>query len=67
MLADPRGYRRNALSCMQLSETARSHETRDHFARLARTWLRLAGDQETSQALIDLLDDFEPQPERRAG
>jgi len=52
---------------MQISQTATSPEAREHFANLARTWLRLAGDLESSQALIDLLDDFEPEPKRQAG
>ena len=67
MPVNPRECRRNALSCMQISQTATSPEAREHFANLARTWLRLAGDLESSQALIDLLDDFEPEPKRQAG
>jgi hypothetical protein len=37
------------------------------LADLARTWLRLAGDLESAQALTDLLNDFEREPEKRAG
>jgi ubiquinone biosynthesis protein UbiJ len=67
MSGNPKECRRNALSCMQLAQTAPSPEAREHFADLARTWLRLAGDIESGQALVDLLDDLEPEPERRAG
>jgi ubiquinone biosynthesis protein UbiJ len=52
---------------MQISQASASPEAREHFANLARTWLRLAGDLENGQALIDLLNDLEPEPERRAG
>jgi hypothetical protein len=43
---------------MQISDASASPEAREHFADLARTWLRLAGDLESGQALIDLLDDL---------
>jgi hypothetical protein len=52
---------------MQISDASASREAREHFADLARTWLRLAGDLENGQALIDLLDDLEREPEKRAG
>jgi ubiquinone biosynthesis protein UbiJ len=52
---------------MQISDASASPEARKHFADLARTWLRLAGDLESGQALIDLLDDLEREPEKRAG
>jgi hypothetical protein len=67
MSGNPRECRRNALACMQLSQTSTSPKAREHFAHLARTWLRLAGDLESSQTLVELLDDFELEPERRAG
>jgi ubiquinone biosynthesis protein UbiJ len=51
---------------MQISDASASPEAREHFADLARTWLRLAGDLESGQALIDLLDDLEREPEKRA-
>jgi hypothetical protein len=50
---------------MQLAQTAPSSEAREHLAELSQTWLRLAGDIESCQALLDLLNDFE-EPERRA-
>jgi hypothetical protein len=65
MPGNPKECRRNALTCMQLAQTAPSPEAREHFAELSQTWLGLAGDIESGQALVDLLNDFE-EPERRA-
>ena len=65
MSGNPKEYRRNALECIQLAQTAPSPEAREHFAELSQTWLRLAGDIESGQALVDLLNDFE-EPERQA-
>jgi hypothetical protein len=66
MSGNSKECRRNALECTQLAQTAQSPEAREHFAELSQTWLRLAGDIESGQALLDLLNDFE-EPERRAG
>ena len=65
MSGNPKECRRNALTCMQLAQTAPSPEAREHFAELCQTWLGLAGDIESGQALVDLLNDFE-EPEMRA-
>ena len=65
MSGNPKECRRNALTCMQLAQTAPSSEAREHFAELSQTWLRLAGEIASGQAL-DLLNDFD-EPERRAG
>ena len=65
MSGNPKECRRNALECAQLAQTALSQEAREQFAELSRTWLRLAGDIESGQALMDLLNVFE-EPERRA-
>jgi hypothetical protein len=51
---------------MQLTQTAATPEARQHFSELSRSWLRLAGDIESGQALLDLLNAIE-KPERRAG
>ena len=67
MPGSPKECRRHALACMQISQASASPDAREHFADLARTWLRLAGDLESGQALIDLLNDLEQEPERRAG
>jgi hypothetical protein len=65
MPGNPKECRRHALTCIQLAQTAPSPEAREHFAELSQTWLRLAGDIESGQALVDLLNDFD-EPERRA-
>ena len=65
MAGNPRECRRNALSCMQLAQTAQSLEAREHFAELTQPWLRLAEEVKSGQALVDLLNDFD-EPERRA-
>jgi hypothetical protein len=67
MPGNPKECRRHALACMQISQASASPGAREHFADLARTWLRLAGDLESAQALTDLLNDFEREPEKRAG
>ena len=66
MAANPKECRRNALACNLQAQTAQSPEAREHFAKLSQTWLRLAGDIETGQRLVDLLNDL-AEPERRAG
>jgi hypothetical protein len=68
MFGNPRECRRNALTCMQLAQTAASAEAREHFAELSQTWLSLAGEITSGKALtlVDLLNDFD-EPERRAG
>ena len=67
MPGSPKECRSHALACMQISQVSASPDAREHFAGLARTWLRLAGDLESGEALIDLLDDLELEPEKRAG
>ena len=59
MSGNPKACRRNALECMQLAQTAQSPEAREDLAELSQTWLGLAGDIESGQALLDLLNDFE--------
>jgi hypothetical protein len=51
---------------MQLAQTAPTPEAREHFAELSRSWLSLAGNIESGQGLLDLLNAIE-KPERRAG
>jgi hypothetical protein len=65
MPRDPKECRRHALVCMQISQSSPSPEARKHFADLARTWLRLAGDLKSTQPIIDLLSELR-EPERRA-
>ena len=40
--------------------------TREEFAHLARTWIRLADDLERTLAFIDSLDE-DDEPQRRTG
>jgi hypothetical protein len=51
---------------MQLAQTAPTPEARKHFSELSQSWLTLAGDIESGQALLDLLNAIE-KPERLTG
>ena len=53
--------RKHAIACLRLAQTSPSPR-REHFANLAKTWLKLAGDL---QALRDTLE--EPESRRRTG
>jgi hypothetical protein len=66
MSGNPKECRRNAFECVQLAQTAPTPEEREHFAELSRSWLSLAGNIESGQALLDLLNAIE-KPERRTG
>jgi hypothetical protein len=57
MPGDFKECRQHALTCMRLAQTSVSPHAREHFAGLARTWIRLANDLEKSQAFLDTLDD----------
>ena len=52
--------RKHALACLRLAQTSPSPHVREHFANLAKTWLKLVGDL---QALRDTLE--EPESRRR--
>ena len=52
--------RKHALACLRLAETSTLPQAREHFAKLGKTWLKLAGDL---QALRDTLE--EPKSRRR--
>ena len=52
MPGDPKECRQHALNCVQLAKTAKSPEARDRFARLARTWIRLAEELERMQEVL---------------
>jgi hypothetical protein len=54
--------RKHALACLRLAQTSASPHAREHFANLAKTWLKLAGDL---QALRETLE--EPESRRRTG
>jgi hypothetical protein len=66
MLGDPKECRRHALAYVRRSQFAASPHVREHFARLAKAWIRLADDLERSQAFVDALDD-DAEPVRRTG
>ena len=55
---DPNGCREQALRCAELGRHAASPEARDHFHVPSRFWLRLAADIESSQVLLELLDEI---------
>ena len=64
MPGDPKGCRQHALACVRLAQTSASPQAREEFARLARTWIRLADDLERSRAFLDALENV-TEPERR--
>jgi hypothetical protein len=66
MPGDPRECRQHALNCVHLAKSAQSLQARDHFAQLARTWIRLAEDLERGQAFLAELED-ETEPTSRTG
>jgi hypothetical protein len=66
MPGNPKECRLHALECARLAQTSATQEDREHFAQLARTWLKLAEDIEQSQAFIAGLDEFLPGDEQPA-
>ena len=72
MPGDPKDCRKHALNCMLEAKAAKTPETREHFAKLARSWIKLAEELERMQALLAEVDDFyEPEddfePMKRVG
>jgi hypothetical protein len=53
---DPKECRQHALNCVHLAKSASTPELRDHFAKLARTWIRVADELEQSEALLAEID-----------
>jgi hypothetical protein len=66
MPGDPKECRQHALACVRFAQTSASPQTREQFAHLARTWIRLADDLERTLAILDA-EDEETEPERRTG
>ena len=66
MPGDPKECRQHALTCVRFAQTSPSPQAKDHFANLARTWIRLADDLEQSLAFLDALEG-ETEPERQTG
>lgn len=53
MPGDPKECRNHAAHCADLALSSSSSLARERFEGLAKTWLRLAVDLESSQALLD--------------
>ena len=53
MPGDPKECRQHALNCVQLATSASTPEQRDHFAKLARTWIKLGEELEHMQTLLE--------------
>jgi hypothetical protein len=66
MPGDPKECRQHALNCVRLAQTGTTPQSRDQFASLARTWIKLADDLERCQAFLAELED-ETKTERRTG
>ena len=47
MPGDPKECRQHALNCVRLAQTGTTPQSREHFASLAQTWVRLAEDLES--------------------
>ena len=58
MPGDPKECRKHALNCMLEAKAAKTPETREHFAKLARSWIKLAEELERMQALLAEVDEF---------
>ena len=66
MPISPAHYRQRALECVRLAQTAATPKARDHFAKLARTWIRLADKLERNPLSLDEELD-EDEGEKSAG
>ena len=66
MPGDPKECRQHALNCVRLAQTSPSQQARDQFANLARTWIRLADEIESTEAFLTALND-ETEPLKRTG
>jgi hypothetical protein len=53
MPGDPNECRTHALECTNLAETALNKKAHEMFLYFASTWLKLASQIESSQALVD--------------
>ena len=65
MPGDPKECRQHALNCVRLAQTATTPQSREQFANLAQTWVRLAEDLER-QTFLNALDE-ETEPIKAAG
>jgi hypothetical protein len=60
MPGDPKECRQHARNCMHLAKGASTPELRDHFAKLSRTWLKLAEELEQTEVFLAVIDDDDP-------
>ena len=60
MPGDPKECRQHALNCVHLAKGASTPEQRDHFAKLARTWIKLAEELEQTEVFLAAFEDDEP-------
>ena len=60
MPGDPKECRQHALNCVHLAKGASTPALRDHFAKLARTWIKLADELEQTEAFLAAIEDDEP-------
>ena len=60
MPGDPKECRQHALNCAQFARAASTPEARDHFAQLARMWIRLADELDQTQAFLAAIEHDEP-------
>ena len=72
MPGDLKECRQHALKCMLEAKAAKTPETREHFAKLARSWIKLAEELERTQALLAEVEEVtEPdevfEPMKRTG
>ena len=67
MLGDPKHCRLQAAECLRLADIATSEKSRDDFGELAKIWLKLAGQFESDQALVDAWGDPQRSDLRRPG
>jgi hypothetical protein len=56
---DPSECREQARRCADLACTAPTPEDREHFASLAKSWIRLADELENAHTLLNALDQIE--------
>ena len=66
MPGDPNECRRHALECVRLAQTSATPQSREHFAQLARTWIKLAEEIEQNESLVAGLDEDFPGNEQPA-
>jgi hypothetical protein len=52
MPGDPKECRQQALACVRLAQTSATPQSREKFANLAWTWIKLADDLERNLTLL---------------